>query len=487
MKPADNINKSIKKLHIEPTAEMDKRIHNGISMAIRESKQKTPASNKPDRWRIIMNKPIIKFAVATVVIIAVMLGTHAITGSFDGSTKVYAMSDLPSLVYSARTIHMKGTAYHADNSNPGRVIPSDIEILVDLENERWRRITSNVSIDENGMTITPTESILDGGEFQLFLNKNDKTASYTRLGNFGRKRICRQSANSVLFMTCGKEDFWDLYKVVGQEQIDGQIYEIWELLIENPDSMAMNIKMRSWLSPETGDVDHAIIWNKINGDWVKMADITMLDLNVDVADESFQMYVPDGYELTNTMETAHENSIGGVTCGTGNFYLSGHILFAMEDGSMIACWSSRKNKGSESQAEIFTKVEFGGELPKLPSVIEHLKTSYDGREVIYDGYHLGYTKKKNRFYEWSLYVAADPIEHRMSHILPYELLYKTNGKEDASCRLNLRADMKIENADDFNDFILGAMAELSDDGMAPEDITYRAVQELTEQIRSSIE
>jgi hypothetical protein len=120
-------------------------------------------------------------------------------------------------------------------------------------------------------------------------------------------------------------------------------------------------------------------------------------------------------------------------------------------------------------------------------VVEGLRTSYDEREIIYDGCHLGYTQKKGRFYEWSLFVAADPVDHKVSRILPYELIYKRNGKEDTSCKLALQPDMRIENADDFDYLVLNAMAELSDDDMAPEGITYQAVLELAEQIKAAIE
>ena len=88
MNPADNINKSIKKLHIEPTAEMDKRIHDGISNAIKESKQKTPATKKPDTWRIIMQKKITKLAVAAVIIVAVLIGINSFFGT--GTSVVWA-------------------------------------------------------------------------------------------------------------------------------------------------------------------------------------------------------------------------------------------------------------------------------------------------------------------------------------------------------------------------------------------------------------
>jgi len=45
----------------------------------------------------------------------------------------------------------------------------------------------------------------------------------------------------------------------------------------------------------------------------------------------------------------------------------------------------------------------------------------------------------------------------------------------------------IETSEDFDEWVLGAMAELSDDGKAPEGFTYDEVLELAEEIRASME
>lgn len=435
-----------------------------------------------------MNSKITKFAVAAMIILGIMLGMQAITGSFDGSSKVYAMSDVPELMYAARTIHMMGVTYHPDMKNPGQFIPADIEVLIDLENERWRKVSVGMIKYQEGTQILRNESIFDGGEVELKINHNKKTAGYFKLGEYDRKRNCQQAVKTIMYFTGNDPEMLDLYTIVGQEKIDGNMYEIWELVIDNPDSMAMNAKMQSWLSPETGNIAQVLIWMKDDdNEWFKAAEITTLDLDIDVNDEDFQMSVPEGYEYTNTIETAYKNVFAGASCATGQFILEGHLLLAMKDGSMIACWSVRKDQGDIAQGDLFTDLEFGGEFPQLPCVVEALKASANGHEAIYEGYHLGYTQGNGRFYVWGIYIADDPIKSPLRHVLPYEILYKRDGKEDASCRLNMIVDMQIKNAGDFNDFVLGAMRQLSDNSTAPEYLTYQAVQELTEQIKASIE
>lgn len=483
MKSLNDIKRIIKNTKVKPTSGMRSKV---LDEALKLQRNRTQHTHSDmDKWRIIMTSKITKIAAAAVIIIGVLIGINQFGITVDGTSKVYAMSDLPRLLHSARTIRMKGMVYYPDRKKPGQVIASEIETLIDLENEKWRNVRDNVLMDQNGTQLSKSISVCDGGEFQLHLNPKDKTASYGRLGSFGRKRLCRQVADSIMQMTCGKPEMMDLYEVVGAEEIDGQIYDIWQLLIENDDHMAMNVKMQSWLSPETGNVAQVIVWMKPDGgDWIKRADIATLDINIDIPEETFYMDIPDGYKLTNTKETAPNNTIGGAICGTGKYYLQAHILFAMKEGSMIACWSCRDPKSDVSQAPIFDDLQFGGNLPQLPCVVEGLKTSFDGREVIYDGYHLGHTQKDGRFYEWTIYFADKPVEIRMSHVLPFELLYKKEGKKDSSCRINLHADMQIDNAKHFDDFILGAMAEFTDSGEKPEDITYQDVQELVGVLKS---
>ena len=47
-------------------------------------------------------------------------------------------------------------------------------------------------------------------------------------------------------------------------------------------------------------------------------------------------------------------------------------------------------------------------------------------------------------------------------------------------------DIYIDTEQEFNTWVLDAMAELSDDGEAPEGITYNNVLELAEEIRASM-
>ena len=76
MRPSDNINELIKKLHLKASADLDKRVHDDISAALAESKKTGSVQTEPNIWRIIMKSKISKLAAAAVIIIAVFLGLN---------------------------------------------------------------------------------------------------------------------------------------------------------------------------------------------------------------------------------------------------------------------------------------------------------------------------------------------------------------------------------------------------------------------------
>jgi len=94
MRPAENIEKLIKNINIETNTIMDEAVLSEVVKAFEESKKlalsevegKETADVQPSIWRIIMKSRITKLATAAVIIVAVMLGMYALTGSVDGTS-----------------------------------------------------------------------------------------------------------------------------------------------------------------------------------------------------------------------------------------------------------------------------------------------------------------------------------------------------------------------------------------------------------------
>ena len=79
MRPAEGIDKQIKKLRYKAGAEAHDRIFGNVIGALDESEKQKTGASAPDIWRIIMKSSVTKVAVAAAVIIVVVLGAFSIT------------------------------------------------------------------------------------------------------------------------------------------------------------------------------------------------------------------------------------------------------------------------------------------------------------------------------------------------------------------------------------------------------------------------
>ena len=89
MRPAEDIEKLIKKLHDTSSAEMDERVIGDVLSALEDS-EKTSARSQPNITRTIMKNPITKFAVAATVIVVAILGLSEFIGTESKSGVVWA-------------------------------------------------------------------------------------------------------------------------------------------------------------------------------------------------------------------------------------------------------------------------------------------------------------------------------------------------------------------------------------------------------------
>ena len=90
MRPADNIRKSFKELHVPTSAKLDEQINAEISMALVKAKNNKSADQLPNIWRIIMKSKIAKLAAAAVIIIAILIGIGHFGDSIDGTSVAFA-------------------------------------------------------------------------------------------------------------------------------------------------------------------------------------------------------------------------------------------------------------------------------------------------------------------------------------------------------------------------------------------------------------
>jgi hypothetical protein len=103
MRPAENIEKLIKKLSDKTNAKMDERVRKNMLNALAES-EKQSALTWPNIRKIIMKNPITKLAAAAVIIVAVMLSINI----WDNITPTaYALDQTVQASHSVRYLHIK--------------------------------------------------------------------------------------------------------------------------------------------------------------------------------------------------------------------------------------------------------------------------------------------------------------------------------------------------------------------------------------------
>ena len=456
-------------------------------------------------WSNIMKSPVSKLAAAAVIIIVIIVGSS----NFQFSSPVYAMTDLPELFGQAKVIHIKGQLHFNLTDKGQKVPPQPSERWIDLENDRFRFSSIAVFAGPEEVKFTITETISDG-QYKIILNHADKTAVFYKMSDLQKRLETNASLNHLFFGHLFPDaGILNKFSRTGKEEIDGIVYDIWECEVQ--ESPVRKNLYKYWLS-RTGTSGRFQSWYKNirqplkfvddNGEqhvislddgsqspWRLGNDFDRIECGIEIPKDVFMLEVPEGYTAKNTKENAIFQELGARDRPyLTSLRLTPRVSFTLSDGSVILAWHSEDSESTASQNELFENLEFGGALPKLPIEIYGLRPAgwiWTG-DVTYLGRHLVYTKRDEKFIEWSLYVPDNPAPNS-SQILGYDVLYKYNieNKPEGTMGFTVDYGMNVETKEDFNKWILGAMAELSDDGKAPEGVTYEKVLRLAQQIRES--
>lgn len=151
MRPADSIEKLIKKLRYTTSDETHDRVFGNVMQALDKRQEQHSGVTTPDLWRTIMNSKMRKFAVAATILVAVLIGFYAFSTS---SSTVYA--DVVRQLQKARTL-----IYTATSSTSIEGMP-DLEMEITFKEPGYMRITMSDgyvsvfnSIEGKGLSIIP--------------------------------------------------------------------------------------------------------------------------------------------------------------------------------------------------------------------------------------------------------------------------------------------------------------------------------------------
>ena len=347
-------------------------------------------------WSHIMKSRITKLAAAAVIVIVAALTVRHL----NLTRPTYGITDLPKLIKKARTIHMKGWVYFPARQNGGETAKLELEYWFDVENSRYRLYKPGGIDKDTGepryyTTISDGQYVMSETYHRQRGSNPWKSISFTKLSPFKARLEAYKISHSVLMQMFGNMDQIKGSAKVGQEKIEGTAFDIWENEFYFSDGRGTKVK--TWLAPDSGDVERILFWQKKQKDdpnWRLVLDFHTIELNVVTPPGIFNTEPPEGYKLDNTKETARPSGIGisPEKVMRQDYELHAHIGFTLSDGSVIIGWSC-PDKNRSSQADLFENLNSGGNMPELACKIESLTAIPRKLGISYTGHHLAYTQR----------------------------------------------------------------------------------------------
>ena len=289
MRPAENIEKLINRLRVEPRAEMSKR---NLDDALAAHKKVIGSvSSRPTIWRTIMKSRITKLSAAAVIIIAVLISINQFSGSIDGASVAWGnvaekVENIETYVFRMRTIKTTGPR------EEGFEFATEKETMV-YQSGRYGERTETYT---NGELSTQSYTHLEKNEFVGIIPPAKKyerepltEARIRRLHNGHPKRIVMQILQGD-------------YVELGRDKIDGkdvQGVEIYNpaVFYESPPPVE-DFVVRLWIDTQT----ELPVWVEISfveegSSLQSTIVIDQFQWDVELVADDFEPNIPSDYKL----------------------------------------------------------------------------------------------------------------------------------------------------------------------------------------------
>ncbi|MHC4556635.1 MAG: anti-sigma factor family protein [Planctomycetota bacterium] len=428
-------------------------------------------------WRTIMKSRITKLAAAAAIIVI----TAFVINQFTSPAPVYGVTEVLELCKKASTIHIQGRSFYPAFPEQNQAQQTvGFEVWLDIQNGRSRVKNAGRMTKEGQTTFTYYDNVIDG-HYRMHVDHFNKSVTYYKIDEADQQKLITPDFDFQLKQMFGDPDQIEAYALIGTEQIDDSMYDIWQAEIRPDQDSQIWLRIKMWLSPITGEIGRVVTWQSSDG--------------------LFETEPPEGYLVHNTKETPKEKRLAKSSWYGKDAAVAVYQGFTLGDGSIIIIFSSANRKsgvwmpGDEladvSQIEVFQNLQPGGPLPELPIVISALKRkSLWSRKTLYIGHHLAYTQKDNKLYEWAIYVPTKEMQTSRFAVSykSFEAILRFNPpslEANWNYEIVILADRYVD-VKNFNTLLLKYISDFSDDGIVPENLTYENFLQLTEQIRNSL-
>ena len=476
MRSLKHIKKTIAKAGIDTVPKTDQAVLDRLVEQLPEARQRglRERNTASRHWAP-------RLAVAAGIVAAALIGAQWL-GS---GTPAYGLTDALGLWQNTRTVHVQGDRFLHTGDEKLQSFP--FEWWLDRENGCYRYYAP---MDWFGDYTTDPQYSLDisDGRFILeaYYRENKGWGTFRRLSPYAQRLQARTLDPFPSFMH--HPDQVTGFHRVASEQLAGQMTDVWAGQITAALKTVPSTKWKIWLSPSTGRIMRLMEWTNVAEQdnavrWLLAMDADTIEYDVSPPADCFNTDAPEGYEIDNTKATATALDLGQYW-GDEKFYTC--VGFTLDDGSVILGWHAN-HEPRVSQAGFFANLEPAGPLPQLPARVVALKPWPVEDDVTLQGRHLAWTEKNGKFYEWGLYVPDREVPDRLA-FQNYRVISEFDRIEPRAFGgrpISVENDLTIASEAEFDTWVRGAMAELSDDGTAPASMTYKSVMALAQQIRSS--
>jgi outer membrane lipoprotein-sorting protein len=262
MRPTENIEKLIKKLHYETSTETHDRVLGNVMQALDKQEKQKAGVTKPEIWRTIMNSKITKLATAAAVIVAVLVSFYYLGGS---AGTVYA--DVVERLHKARTLLYTVTTSTAVEGMP------DMQMEIAFKEPGYMRMTfpgGYVSVMDciqgKGLSIIP-----DRKQFvEIEMSNLPDDVAQRQTEGIDRLRTLPERADEDL----------------GERTMDGRAVHGFRV---KEGGMINTV----WIDPQTRDLV-LVEMEFVNAPGMS-ATMTNFQFDVDLDDSLFSLTPPDGY------------------------------------------------------------------------------------------------------------------------------------------------------------------------------------------------
>jgi len=468
------------------------RLQNEVMVAI------TGRSTVESPWlflprAMLPTKPIVKTARIAAVVAFVgigLVGLAFLLRPLLGPSPACGMDRVPYQLRRADTIHVQGWLI-VRAPGGARDHKFAINDWIDLKTQRFRTGQVHMTRNQAGEFIpVPSEFVFDGRHTMEMVHGDVRQVQFEVSTPFQAKLALRQTLEHLLDWAQIGEQKLTGYTRTGHERIGGDDCDIW-----TNEYSALGHKTMCWVASGSGNIKRWQWWAKADETVPSWRLMSTFDVETNGTPPAgvFDMNPPEGMRLLNSQAGARERlGLEHRRFTLEDVEVQVATLFTLTDGSVIMAWRSSAQGREDPAASLFENLPAGAEVPKLPGRIVGLKVLVgsdflDEADVSWTGRHLAVTRQAGTPYEWSLYVPTRdfPCPGGTRSYAPLVERYPDGWQSEDTRRSDWLLNSFTLGADEFEAFVLGAMAELNDGQAAPGYVTGAFVRQLVDQIRAS--